>query len=89
MVIIIAFQVVALLLWWALLEHTVTLQVHTAFGLTEARRKAENLPRVYQYYCPSCLYQTNEKHDGCPKCGGSGLRFTESRRRSMTKVQGS
>jgi hypothetical protein len=27
-----------------------------------------NLPKVYDYYCPRCLYQTNEDVEYCPNC---------------------
>jgi hypothetical protein len=27
-----------------------------------------NLPKVYDFYCPKCLYQTNEKVKLCPNC---------------------
>ena len=27
-----------------------------------------DLPRVYDFYCPKCLYQTNEQAKLCPNC---------------------
>jgi hypothetical protein len=27
-----------------------------------------NLPKVYDFYCPKCLYQTNEQVEFCPNC---------------------
>jgi fatty acid desaturase len=27
-----------------------------------------NLPKVYDFYCPKCLYQTNEQVKLCPNC---------------------
>jgi len=27
-----------------------------------------NLPKVYNFYCPKCLYQTNEEVKLCPNC---------------------
>lgn len=27
------------------------------------------LPKVYDFYCPRCLYQTNDKVEVCPNCG--------------------
>jgi hypothetical protein len=27
-----------------------------------------NLPKVYDFYCPRCLYQTNEDVENCPNC---------------------
>ena len=29
--------------------------------------------KVYDYYCPACLFQTNEKTKACPKCNEKGL----------------
>ena len=26
------------------------------------------LPKVYDFYCPKCLYQTNEQVEFCPNC---------------------
>ena len=27
-----------------------------------------NLPKVYDFYCPKCLFQTNEQVEFCPNC---------------------
>lgn len=27
-----------------------------------------SIPKVYDYYCPKCLYQTNEYVEHCPNC---------------------
>ena len=27
-----------------------------------------DLPKVYDFYCPKCLYQTNEQVEYCPNC---------------------
>ena len=41
--------------------------------INRAKIKAENLPKEYNYYCPFCLFQTNEKYKTCPKCAKSKL----------------
>jgi hypothetical protein len=30
--------------------------------------EVKNLPKVYDFYCPKCLYQTNEQVEFCPNC---------------------
>ena len=37
---------------------------------TQSRISLEviNLPKVYDFYCPKCLYQTNEQVEFCPNC---------------------
>ncbi len=40
----------------------------------EAEIKAENLEKRYDYYCPACLFQTNEFTVICPKYGHEGLK---------------
>lgn len=27
-----------------------------------------NIPKIYDFYCPRCLYQTNEDVEYCPNC---------------------
>jgi hypothetical protein len=38
-----------------------------------AEKKAKNLPKVYNYYCPHCLFQTNDYSKKCPECQSSKL----------------
>ncbi len=41
-----------------------------------------NIPKVYEFYCPRCLYQTNEDVEYCPNCGiGVLLPITKNRER--------
>lgn len=42
----------------------------------EAEEKAKDLPKEFDYFCPACLYQTNELTEFCPKCGNKELRRT-------------
>lgn len=42
----------------------------------EAKAAAKRTRKVYSYFCPSCLYQTNKFQQSCPKCKGSELRST-------------
>ena len=51
----------------------------------EAEMKAENLEKSYDYYCPACLYQTNEFTVECPKCGNVGLK--ESGKDRFRKIE--
>jgi rubrerythrin len=39
----------------------------------EAEAKSKHLPKEFNYYCPSCLFQAKEDIDKCPKCGHSPL----------------
>ena len=48
-ILLFAFEVLILIGWWVFADRLVTLQIHTSFGVAEARRKSENLPRVYRY----------------------------------------
>ena len=32
--------------------------------------------KVFQFFCPQCLYQTNEFKKKCPKCMGGRLKKT-------------
>jgi hypothetical protein len=34
---------------------------------------AEDLPKEFDFFCPACLYQTNDFTVLCPKCGHEGL----------------
>jgi hypothetical protein len=45
----------------------------------ESRSKAENLPKVFDYYCPGCLFQTNTMTDICPECNKKKLMKTKSK----------
>ena len=38
-----------------------------------AKKKAENLSKEYDYYCPRCLFQSNKKKKICPKCSSGSL----------------
>ncbi len=40
----------------------------------EAEVGSESLPKSFEYFCPACLYQTNEFTVLCPKCGKEGLK---------------
>jgi hypothetical protein len=35
---------------------------------TRVNLEIVNLPKVYDFYCPKCLYQTNEHVEFCPNC---------------------
>ena len=35
---------------------------------TRTNLEVFNIPKVYDFYCPKCLYQTNEKVKLCPNC---------------------
>jgi RNA polymerase subunit RPABC4/transcription elongation factor Spt4 len=50
----------------------------------EAKRKSENLPKKYKYYCPNCLYQTNEYSKLCPECRQGRLELTTGREEIKT-----
>jgi len=41
-----------------------------------AKRKANNLPKVFDYYCPHCLFQTIEYMKICPQCRSHRLEKT-------------
>jgi len=45
--------------------------------VADAKNAAKHLPKEFNYYCPSCLYQTKEDTGRCPKCGASPLKKTE------------
>jgi hypothetical protein len=36
----------------------------------------KKLPKVYDFYCPRCLYQTNEEAKLCPNCKEGRLQPT-------------
>jgi hypothetical protein len=36
----------------------------------------KKLPKVYDFYCPRCLYQTNEEAKLCPNCKEGRLQNT-------------
>ena len=33
-----------------------------------SKKQARTLPKIYSYYCNSCLFQTNNYSKKCPKC---------------------
>jgi hypothetical protein len=33
-----------------------------------SEKQAQSLPKIYSYYCNSCLFQTNNYSKRCPKC---------------------
>ena len=41
----------------------------------EQAEKVE-IQKVYEYYCPACLFQTNDEFEKCPKCNEKGLART-------------
>ena len=41
-----------------------------------AERKTKNLPKEFDYYCPHCLFQTNEYSKICPQCRSKRLEKT-------------
>jgi rubrerythrin len=43
----------------------------------EAAAASKHIPKSFNYYCPSCLYQTNEDPKKCPKCGFKPLKETD------------
>lgn len=45
----------------------------------KAAEKADNLPKVFNYVCPRCLFQTNKLYNRCPECKVGKLRKTEPR----------
>jgi hypothetical protein len=52
-------------LWWPKLA----LEIDKAqIDADEAKRKAENIPKKYNYLCVNCLFQTNEYTKICPRC---------------------
>ncbi len=42
-----------------------------------------NLPKVYDFYCPKCLYQTNEQVEFCPNCQTGKLSPTKKKSQLM------
>jgi hypothetical protein len=34
----------------------------------QSKAELKKLPKVYEFYCPRCLYQTNEEAKLCPNC---------------------
>jgi RNA polymerase subunit RPABC4/transcription elongation factor Spt4 len=43
----------------------------------EAKKKADSLPKEFNYYCSNCLYQTNEYTKMCPQCKRHRLERTD------------
>ena len=58
------------------IEHSLK-SVKLEMEAVNARKKSQDIPKVYSYYCPNCLYQTNEKSIRCPRCKEGRLRKTE------------
>jgi RNA polymerase subunit RPABC4/transcription elongation factor Spt4 len=50
----------------------------------DAKKKSENLPKKYKYYCPNCLYQTNEYVKLCPECRKVRLEQTSGKEELKT-----
>ena len=44
-----------------------------------------NIQKVYEFYCPRCLYQTNEDVEYCPNCGFGVLSPTTENRERLIK----
>lgn len=42
----------------------------------EAERRAKNIPKEFDYYCPHCLLQTNGYSKICPQCRSKRLEKT-------------
>ena len=42
----------------------------------EAERRSKNIPKEFDYYCPHCLFQTNEYSKICPQCRRQRLEKT-------------
>ena len=38
----------------------------------KAKKKADSFPKEFTYFCPRCLFQTNDMKKKCPKCA-SGI----------------
>jgi rubredoxin len=45
----------------------------------KAEKKAKNLPKVFDFYCPHCLFQTNEFTKICPECRSHRLERTQKK----------
>ena len=45
-----------------------------------AKSKADRVQKKYKYFCPHCLFQTNEYSKICPKCRRGRLEKTIARR---------
>ncbi len=41
-----------------------------------ANAELKNLPKVYDFYCPRCLFKTNEEAELCPNCKKGRLQHT-------------
>jgi len=46
----------------------------------EAKEKAKDLPKEFDYYCPRCLYQTNAAYIFCPSCGTNKMARTKEKK---------
>jgi len=53
----------------------------------KAKKKAETLPLEFKFYCPRCLYQTNEESVFCPACGTSKLLHSEQKKDETPKKE--
>lgn len=50
----------------------------------EAEKTAKNLNKEFDYYCPHCLYQTNEYTKLCPRCRSKRLEKTYTDNKEST-----
>ena len=55
----------------------VTCEKHDAKeAAKDAKRKADRVQKKFEYFCPHCLFQTNEYSKVCPECRRSRLEKT-------------
>lgn len=50
-----------------------------------AERRASKLPKVFDFYCPHCLFQTNDYMKICPECRSHRLERTENKAKKDRK----
>ena len=43
-------------------------KIRTKAEIKRAKKRASQLPKAYNYYCPQCLFQTNRYSKFCPRC---------------------
>ena len=55
-------------------------KLDTQRAADDAKDKAERGQKRFKYFCPHCLYQTNEYSKVCPKCRRGRLEETIERR---------
>ena len=51
-------------------------KVRAKEGAKDAKKKVKKLPKEFDYYCPHCLFQTNEYSKICPECRTGRLEKT-------------